>query len=136
SRRRRSSGMGANRSRSDAALFNAPFWGPDHLPAARPRAIPAPVHAGGRESADPVQPRGAGAPAGSRESLGPGRSITQRVTRRIDQVLGSSAPYDAVTTQALAYRELFARDGAVGGISAAAIALAGLTRITGVELLA
>jgi L-malate glycosyltransferase len=38
---------------------------------------------------------------------------------RIDQVLGSSGPYDAVTTQALAYRSIFEENGATCGIYAA-----------------
>ena len=38
---------------------------------------------------------------------------------RIDQVLAASGPFDAVTTQALAYRSLFEADGSGGGIYAA-----------------
>jgi glycosyltransferase involved in cell wall biosynthesis len=38
---------------------------------------------------------------------------------RIDQVVGASGPYDAVTTQALAYRSVFEQDGASGSIYAA-----------------
>jgi glycosyltransferase involved in cell wall biosynthesis len=48
---------------------------------------------------------------------------------RVDQVLGSSAPFDAVTTQAFAYRETLAAD---GGVYAAEIARSG---VPGVKLL-
>jgi L-malate glycosyltransferase len=54
---------------------------------------------------------------------------------RIDQVLGSSSPYDAVTTQALAYRSVFEASGAGGGIYAADTTRADGTDVTRLEQL-
>jgi L-malate glycosyltransferase len=53
---------------------------------------------------------------------------------RIDQVLGTSVPFDAVTTQALAYRAQFARNGAAdGGIYAAEFSHGGVPEVAPLE---